>query len=84
MYIYPSAEKGNMEGEEDGLDNSSNSEIRYITLELMKLAQKSGRSFEQVADEFMLNAERLQEMISGETEPSKTARKKVEYSRQQK
>ena len=50
----------------------------------MKLAQKSGRSFEQVADEFMLNAERLQEMISGETEPSKTARKKVEYSRQQK
>ena len=73
-----------MEGEEDGLDGSSNSEIRYIALELMKLAAKSGRGFEEVAAEYIANAERLQEMISGETGPSKAAKKQGQFSKQQK
>ena len=56
-----------MEGEEEGDENTAaNSEIRYITLELMKLAQKSGRSFKQVADEYLQNAEDLQKLIVGD------------------
>lgn len=59
-----------MEGEDDEA-YSANSEMRYISLELMKLAQKSGKSFEQVACEYIANTARLQEMILGEDEPAK-------------
>jgi hypothetical protein len=45
---------------------AANSEIRFIALELMKLAQKSGRSFDEVAAEYMKNAEKLSDMITGE------------------
>jgi hypothetical protein len=82
MYIYPSEEKIAMEGEEDVPENSGNSEMRYIALELMKLAQKSGRSFDEVAREYIENAARLAEMIAGET-PAKLPRRKGEQSRQQ-
>jgi hypothetical protein len=54
-----------MEGEEDGTV-AANSEMRYIALELMKLAQKSGRGFEEVAQEYIENAEKLRRMIYGE------------------
>ena len=63
--------------------NGANSEMRYISLELMKLAQKSGKSFEQVASEYMENTARLQEMIIGEEEvPAR--RGKALKTRQQK
>lgn len=83
MYIYPSVEKRIMEGEEDMPDNSGNSEMRYISLELMKIAQRSGRAFEDVAKEYIENTARLAEMIAGET-PSNAPSKKGEFSRQQK
>jgi hypothetical protein len=54
-----------MEGEDD-LQATANAEMRYIALELMKIAQKSGRSFEEVAREYLENAELLQKMIAGE------------------
>ncbi|MCX6769612.1 MAG: hypothetical protein NT051_02945 [Candidatus Micrarchaeota archaeon] len=54
-----------MEHEEND-ESAANSEMRYITLELMKLAQKSGRSFAEVAEEYLKNAHKLQRMIAGE------------------
>ena len=54
-----------MEHEEND-ESAANSEMRYITLELMKLAQKSGRSFADVAGEYLKNAHKLQRMIAGE------------------
>jgi len=51
---------------EDDEGYSANSEMRYISLELMKLAQKSGRPFAQVAREYIENTALLQEMIIGE------------------
>jgi hypothetical protein len=62
--------------EDDGAGIAANSEIRYIALELMKIAQKSGRKFEDVAGEYMRNAEILAGMISGEESlPAKKAGK---------
>ena len=60
--------------EDDGAGSAANSEIRYIALELMKIAQKSGRKFEDVAAEDMRNAEKLSSMIAGE---EKTAVRKA-------
>jgi hypothetical protein len=62
-----------MEGEDDE-GYSANSEMRYIALELMKLAQKSGKPFEQVAEEYIVNTARLQEMVFG-SEGASPARK---------
>jgi hypothetical protein len=70
-----------MEGEEEGPEAGVNSEIRYITLELMKLAQKSGKSFGEIANEYLDNACKLQEMITGE--PDASAKKKGDTSNQQ-
>lgn len=71
-----------MEGEDDE-GYSANSEMRYIALELMKLAQKSGKPFDEVAREYMENTARLQEMIMGEE--AQSARKgKGSYSREDK
>lgn len=52
--------------EDDERQVAANSEIRFIALELMKIALKSGRSFEEVASEYMKNAEKLSALISGE------------------
>ena len=65
--------------EEEELPSTANSEIRFITLELMRLAQKSGRSFDDVAVEFIGNTVKLQDMIAGAAEgdlPSPKARRK--------
>jgi hypothetical protein len=56
-----------MDGEEDG-QMAANSEMRYIALELTKLAAKSGRSFDEVAEEYLRNTEKLQMLIYGEGE----------------
>jgi len=44
---------------------SINSEMRFITLELMKLAQKKKKSFREVAKEFIENVYCLEGMIKG-------------------
>jgi len=46
-------------------ETSSNSEMRFISLELMKLAQSSGKSFKKVAREYIKNTCSLQRMLSG-------------------
>ena len=63
--------------EDDERAVAANSEIRYIALELQKLAQKSGRSFEEVAAEYMRNAEKLASMIAGEEKIGRRARKRA-------
>ncbi|NYZ79093.1 hypothetical protein H0N99_03005 [Candidatus Micrarchaeota archaeon] len=42
---------------------SINSEMRFITLELMKLAQKKRKSFREVAGEFISNTYTLDKMV---------------------
>lgn len=67
-----------MESEED-MPSTANSEIRFITLELMRLAQKSGRSFDEVAVEFIENTLKMQDMIAASSDdgmpPAKAGRK---------
>jgi len=72
-----------MEGEDDEA-YSANSEMRYISLELMKLAQKSGQTFEQVAAEYIANTARLQEMIMGEEPAPQPQKKKGSSTRENK
>ncbi len=43
--------------------SSANSELRYLTLELMKIALEKGKSFEEVALEFVDNVEYLSILI---------------------
>ncbi len=42
---------------------SANSEVRYISLELMKIASREKRSFEEVAKEFVDNVYYLHTLI---------------------
>jgi chromosome condensin MukBEF ATPase and DNA-binding subunit MukB len=42
---------------------SINSEMRFITLELMKLARKEKKSFREVATEFISNVYTLDRMV---------------------
>jgi len=44
-------------------DGSINSEIRYITIELMKIAAQRNITFEQAAREFLKNASFLKRLI---------------------
>ncbi|MCX8202679.1 MAG: hypothetical protein N3G74_02655 [Candidatus Micrarchaeota archaeon] len=44
-------------------DDSINSEIRYITIELMKIAAQRGITFEEAAREFLKNAVFLKRLI---------------------
>ena len=69
---------------EDDDSLSANSEMRYISLELMKLAQKSGRSFRDVAAEYMKNTEMLQDMIMGEEAAQLSSKKKGSSTRENK
>jgi len=69
---------------EDDEGYSANSEMRYISLELMKLAQKSGKSFREVAREYMENTALLQEMIMGEEEAHPSSKKKGSSTRENK
>ncbi|HIH19404.1 TPA: hypothetical protein HA225_05520 [Candidatus Micrarchaeota archaeon] len=49
--------------EDEEKESAANSEIRFLTLELMKLAHKSGKSFEEVARKYLENGERLHSML---------------------
>ncbi len=44
-------------------DDSTNSEIRFITIELMKIAAQKGITFEEAAREFLKNAVFLKRLI---------------------
>jgi len=44
-------------------DDSTNSEIRYITIELMKIATQKGVTFEEASREFLKNAVFLKRLI---------------------
>ena len=50
---------------EDDFEDFSgvNSELRYLTLELMKIAVKKGISFKEVCNEFIENVEHLHTTI---------------------
>ena len=69
---------------EDDEAGGANSEMRYISLELMKLAQKSGKTFQQVAAEYIANTALLQDMIIGEEESQAPQRKKGNSARENK
>ena len=69
---------------EDEDSMSANSEMRYISLELMKLAQKSGKTFKEVASEYMKNTELLQEMLIGEEDAIPSQKKKGSSTREDK
>jgi len=53
-----------MDEEENLGPEAAYSELRYISLELMKLAQKSGKPFGQIAREYLENTEKLHQMIT--------------------
>lgn len=44
-------------------EESVNSEIRYITIELMKIAAQKGTTFEETARDFLKNATFLKRLI---------------------
>lgn len=46
---------------------AANSELRYITLELMKLAQKRSIPFEQISEEYVQNTFNLKTAIDKES-----------------
>lgn len=72
-----------MEGEEEfDPKGAANAELRYITLELMKIAQKSGKGFREVAEEYLDNASMLSDMITGEQEGEASPSKKATYTRE--
>jgi len=54
---------------------SINSELRYITVELMKIAAERKMPFEKVAQEFVSNAISLHDMIQ-KTEEVQNAKKR--------
>ena len=43
---------------------AANSELRFITLELMKIGAKQGKSFNVVLKEFLTNAHKLKRTVS--------------------
>lgn len=68
--------------EEKDSQTAANSEIRFMTLELMKLAQKSGKTFSQMATEYMDNTCLLQEMIIGGEGNAKSPLKRGSVSKE--
>lgn len=66
---------------------NANSELRYIALELTKLAINQKKPFAAVANEFMQNVYELQGLLkSGATSSTTTKRKtgSADYARQKK
>ncbi|MBU0586648.1 hypothetical protein KJ780_03980 [Candidatus Micrarchaeota archaeon] len=51
---------------EESLENSANMEMRLITLELMKLAAKERKSFQEVAKKYIKNVYLLSSMLQDE------------------
>ena len=66
-----------MEFEEDE-PYSANSELRYITLELMRLADKKNISFGQMAEEYISNTFHLKKLIEEKESPEKALKPEKE------
>lgn len=54
---------------------AANSEIRYITVELMKLAARKKKPFAQLAHEFVANTYTLEKMIRKRLDTAMVAKK---------
>lgn len=52
---------------------STNSELRFITLELMKLAEKRGATFKEIAKEYVENVLMMQKLIDSSSDSAKPA-----------
>ncbi|MCD6226996.1 hypothetical protein J7J90_00705 [Candidatus Micrarchaeota archaeon] len=63
----------------DTIEDTS-SEIRYLTLELMKLANNQKRPFKEVLDEFINNAYTLQNALETMDNPRDDYIKKIKKS----
>jgi hypothetical protein len=61
---------------EDDEPYAANSELRYITLELMRLAEKRNISFEQMAQEYVKNTFHLKKLIEENEFPEKPLKSK--------
>jgi len=66
-----------MEFEEDE-PYAANSELRYITLELMKIAEKKGASFDEMAADYVNNTFKLKKLIEEKDAPEKVLKTKKE------
>lgn len=66
-----------MEFEEDG-PYAANSELRYITLELMRLAEKKNLPFSQMAEDYVKNTFHLKKLIEEKEFPDKALKVKKE------
>ncbi|MBS3069418.1 hypothetical protein J4441_03580 [Candidatus Micrarchaeota archaeon] len=64
----------NQQEEERG---SANSELRFITLDLMKIAQRRKMAFEKVAQEFVSNVYSLEQMLSASCSAQQASRPRV-------
>ena len=60
-------------GEPEDEKGSANSELRYITLELMKIANSRKTTFRKIAAEYMENAYSLAEMLQAMPYPTDSA-----------
>jgi antitoxin component of RelBE/YafQ-DinJ toxin-antitoxin module len=56
---------------------AANSELRYITLELMKLAQKKNIPFDKISEEYVRNTFHLKNAIDNES-PEKALKARKE------
>ena len=66
-----------MEFEEDE-PYAANSELRYITLELMKIAEKKGATFDEMARDYVNNTFKLKKLIEERDLPEKVLKTRKE------
>jgi len=66
-----------MEFEEDE-PYAANSELRYITLELMKIAEKKGATFDEMASAYVNNTFKLKKLIEERELPEKVLKTRKE------
>ncbi len=66
-----------MEFEEDE-PYAANSELRYITLELMRIAEKKGTTFDEMASDYVENTFKLKKLIEERDLPEKVLKTRKE------
>ncbi|MCX8166460.1 MAG: hypothetical protein N3E37_01245 [Candidatus Micrarchaeota archaeon] len=57
--------------------SSANMEIRYVTLELMKIALKKKKSFKQITNEYLRNAEYLKRVLTKKSSTVLVIKKRI-------
>ena len=63
---------------EDDEPYAANAELRYITLELMKIAEKKGTTFDEIAKEYLRNTFKLKKFIEEKDSPEKVLKTRKE------